>query len=259
MNDTAENPSDSVARFQSLRKPLQLALTLLALALVLASMGASGGVYPHDETLRESTLGKLAAWMADQSGKEADELLSPLARYADHWANELGDDALDPEILFISIRNFRLLYYGAIILMLVYAAMTIMPRPRAGAKTPVRRHPDAGWPAVLRAGARWQQRAAALGIGDPGLARRLGGGAGQGQPGSRFLSGAVLLLRRLGSGQSLRRFGKLQNPAATTALELSNRSDDGRGAGGSRRGPGGLRHRRSQSPGRLDAAASAQG
>ncbi len=120
----------SHSRLQKLRKPSQLALTLLALALVLASMGESGGVDLQDETLRESTLGRLALWMADQSGKAADELLSPLARYADHWANELGEDALDAEMLFIAIRNIRLLYYGALILMLVYAAMAVFLRPR---------------------------------------------------------------------------------------------------------------------------------
>ncbi len=130
MTDITIASSTPAYRFQRLRKPALLGLTLLALALVLASLGASGGVDLHEETLQESTLGKLAIWMAEQSGKDPDEILSPLAQYADNWANELGAEELDPEILFTSIRNFRILYYGLIILMLVYAAMAIVLRPK---------------------------------------------------------------------------------------------------------------------------------
>ena len=129
MTDIALEPSSTNFRFQGWRKAALLGLTLLALALALLSLGALGGIEPYDEVLRESTLGKLAGWMADQSGKDPDEILSPLAQYADHWANELGEDALDPEILFTSIRSLRALYYGAIVLLLVYAAMAVFVRP----------------------------------------------------------------------------------------------------------------------------------
>ena len=130
MTDNSTAPLKPEARFQRLRKPSLLALTLLALALALTSLGASGGVNPHEEALVESTLGKLAIWMADQSGNEPDEIRSPLAQYADNWANELGKDQLDAEILFTSIRNFRILYYGLIIVLLVYAALAIAARPQ---------------------------------------------------------------------------------------------------------------------------------
>ena len=129
MTEFSAEPSTSDSRFQRLRKPVLLALTLLALALVFNSFGASGGPSLHEETLVESTLGKLAVWMADQSGAEPDEILSPLAQYADSWANELGADELDPALLFTAIRNFRMLYYGAIILLLVYAVMASVLRP----------------------------------------------------------------------------------------------------------------------------------
>jgi len=129
MTDFSAEPSFPDTRLQRLRKPVLLALTLLALALVLNAMGASGGLELHEEALVESTLGKLAIWMADQSGNEPDEILSPLAQYADNWANELGAEELDPALLFAGIRNFRILYYGAIILLLVYAVMAIVLRP----------------------------------------------------------------------------------------------------------------------------------
>jgi len=129
MTDISVEPSTADSRFRRLRKPILLALTLLALALVLASLSASGGVDLREDALVESTLGKLAIWMADQSGNEPEEILSPLAQYADNWANALGADELDAAILFTSIRNFRVLYYGAIILLLVYAVMAVVARP----------------------------------------------------------------------------------------------------------------------------------
>ncbi|MCY3833004.1 MAG: ABC transporter permease [Chloroflexi bacterium] len=129
MSDIIVEPSSSASRFRRLRRPLLLGLTLLALALVLGSLAASGGVDLREEALIESTLGKLAIWMADQSGNEPEEIQSPLAQYADNWANELGADELDASILFTSIRNLRVLYYGGIILLLVYAVMAVLARP----------------------------------------------------------------------------------------------------------------------------------
>ena len=129
MTNIAIEPSTTASRFRRLRKPILLGLTLLALALVLGSLAASGGVDLREEALVESTLGKLAIWMADQSGNDPEEIRSPLAQYADNWANELGADELDAAILFTSIRNLRVLYYGAIILLLVYAVMAVLLRP----------------------------------------------------------------------------------------------------------------------------------
>ena len=78
----------------------------------------------------ESTLGRLATWMADQTENEPDEILSPWARYADNWADELGLEALDAEILYTSMRNMRSAYYGLIVVLLVYTLMAIVLRPR---------------------------------------------------------------------------------------------------------------------------------
>ena len=130
MTEISVEPPIPNTRLQQLQKPTLLALTLLALALVLSVLGSFGGLELEPEALAESTLGRLAIWMADQSGNHPDEILSPLAQYADNWGNELGMEALDPAILFNSIRNFRSLYYGVIVLLLVYAVMAIFVRPK---------------------------------------------------------------------------------------------------------------------------------
>ncbi len=113
----------------TMRKFLLLGLTLLAILLTLDALGSFGGIRLEEEALAESTLGRLASWMAEQSGNEPEEILSPLAQYADDWANQLGMAELDRAILFDSIRNFRAVYYGAIILLLVYALLAIFIRP----------------------------------------------------------------------------------------------------------------------------------
>ena len=126
---TIELPSQD-SRFRHLQKPLQIALTLLALALVLNLWSNFGGLALDDDALLESTLGRLATWMADQTGNDPEEILSPWARYADNWANELGARELDPEILYTSMRNLRIAYYGLIVVLLVYTLMAIVVRPR---------------------------------------------------------------------------------------------------------------------------------
>ena len=113
-----------------LHKPVLLGLTALALLLVISLLGGFGGIELDDAALAESTLGRLASWMAEQSGNEPDEIRSPLAHYADSWANELGMDQLDRQILFTSIRHLRALYYGVIIALLGLALLAIVIRPR---------------------------------------------------------------------------------------------------------------------------------
>ena len=130
MTDFAVEPLTRDARFRPLRKPAQIALTLLALALVLNLWSSFGGLALDDDALLESTLGKLATWMADQSGNDPEEILSPLAAYADNWANELGKERLDPDILYTSMRNLRIAYYALIVMLLVYTLMAAFVRPR---------------------------------------------------------------------------------------------------------------------------------
>jgi len=134
MTNITIEPSTPASRFQRLRKPALLALTLLALALVLNLWSSFGGLALNDDALLESTLGKLATWMAHQTGNDPDEMLSPLAIYAKNWANELGAQELDPDILYTAMRNMRIAYYGLIVLLLVYTLMAIVLRPR---RTPI--------------------------------------------------------------------------------------------------------------------------
>ena len=130
MTDITVEPTASGVRFRNLRKPAQIALTLLALALVLNLWSGFGGLALDDEALLESTWGKLATWMADQTGNEPDEIRSPLAIYAENWANELGARELDAAILYRAMRNMLIAYCGLIVLLLVYTLMAIVIRPR---------------------------------------------------------------------------------------------------------------------------------
>ena len=130
MNTNATEEIITDSRFQPLRLPFLLALTLLALALVLNLLSNLGGLALDDEVLLESTLGRLATWMAHQTGNDPEEILSPWAIYAENWANELGAAELDPDILYTAMRNLRIAYYGLIVLLLVYTLMAIVVRPR---------------------------------------------------------------------------------------------------------------------------------
>ena len=126
---TIETPIPD-SRLQSLQKPFLLALTLLNLALVLSLWGSFGGVALDDDMLVESTLGKLATWMAVQSGNDPEDILSPWSKYADNWGNELGMAELHPEILYTALRNLHIAYFGFIVVLLVYTVMAIAVRPQ---------------------------------------------------------------------------------------------------------------------------------
>ena len=130
MNDITAEPASADKSQSPWRKPTQLGLTLLALALVLSLWSSFGGLALDDEAMLESTLGRLATWMADQTENDPEEILSPLAQYADNWAAELGLEALDAEILYTSMRNMCSAYYGLIVVLLVYTLMAIVLRPR---------------------------------------------------------------------------------------------------------------------------------
>ena len=120
---------------QRFKQPLLLGLTLVALGLVLGLLAQYNASTYDDDLQAESTLGRLAIWMADQSGNDPDEILSPLAQYADNWANELGAEALAPAVLFDSIRNMRTAYLGLVALLLVIAMVAQFARPLAAQKS----------------------------------------------------------------------------------------------------------------------------
>ena len=122
-------PSSPAARLHDMRNFLLFVLTLAALVAVLSLMSTYNGLTLDDELAAESTLGRMALWMADQTGNDPDDILSPLAQYADNWANELGLEELDPAILFDSLRSLGNVYFGVIVLILLAALAGIVFRP----------------------------------------------------------------------------------------------------------------------------------
>lgn len=124
-------PTMPATRLHQMRKPILLILTLVALAMVTSLLTSFNNLRNEDALTVESTLGRMALWMADQSGNEPEDILSPLAQYADSWANELGKEALDPGILLDSLRNLGNIYFGIIILILLAALAGVFLRPSA--------------------------------------------------------------------------------------------------------------------------------
>lgn len=131
MTAIATAPASPTALTYNARKVLLILLTLAALVPVLSLMSTYNGLTLDDELAAESTLGRLALWMADQTGNDPDEVLSPLAQYADNWANELGMEELDPAVLFDSLRNLGNVYFGVIVVILLAALAGIILRPRS--------------------------------------------------------------------------------------------------------------------------------
>ena len=124
-------PASPAAWTQRFRQTLLPGLTLVALGLVLSLLAQYNSSTFDDAIQVESTLGRLATWMAEQSENEPEDIRSPLAQYADNWANELGAEALDPAVLFNSIGNMRSAYLGLIALILLIALAAQFARPLA--------------------------------------------------------------------------------------------------------------------------------
>ncbi len=121
---TATRPGLPVTR----QHMLLLALTLLAGGLALTLLADFNALGLDGAPMTESTLGRLALWMADQSGNDAADIHSPLAQYAANWAHELGLEELDAALLLQGIRNFGLLYVGSIAALLLLALVGIFAR-----------------------------------------------------------------------------------------------------------------------------------
>ena len=131
MSAISAAPTLPAARPHQLRKPLLIMLTLVALLAVLSLMSTYNGLAIEDELAAESTLGRLALWMADQTSNDPDEILSPLAQYAENWANELSLEELDAGIIFDSLRNLGNVFFGIIVLTLLAALAGTFVQPTA--------------------------------------------------------------------------------------------------------------------------------
>ena len=134
MNGLAIVPTMPSTSWQPLRRLLLLGALALALALTISLLGMYRTLPIDDDLVTEATLGRLALWMAEQSGAEADERQSPLAHYAADWAAQLGQDELEPAVLLRALANLRSLYLGAVALLLalaLLAALRINPNAKA--------------------------------------------------------------------------------------------------------------------------------
>lgn len=83
----------------------RLAAIVLALAAGLALLSIAGSyaaLKADDPALAESTFGKLAVWMADQSGKDAPESL--FGQWAKSWAAARGEATLDEAAAVTAMR-----------------------------------------------------------------------------------------------------------------------------------------------------------
>ncbi len=114
------------ARGQTLRLPVLLCATLLALVLTLSLLAMYGSLPLDAELALESTAGRLATWMARQSGGDPDELQSPFARLAHNWAVQLGQDELQPAQPLEVVAYARSLYLAGIALLLAWSLLAAL-------------------------------------------------------------------------------------------------------------------------------------
>lgn len=85
--------------------------------LVLVFIGISGALSNQfkaltldDPLLLDSTVGELAIWMADQTTE--DEIESFIAQSAENWAQSLGQESIEPDLILASMQNGLFLWAG---------------------------------------------------------------------------------------------------------------------------------------------------
>jgi len=120
---------DKPTPLQPLQKPVLIVLVLVALGLVFTVFTTFQNLTTEDELLLESTVGQLAIWMAEQTENDPEDIVSPIAHYAVHWASELGLDELDPEIPLSAMRNGLILEAGLLLVLVVVGSITLFIRP----------------------------------------------------------------------------------------------------------------------------------
>ena len=113
-------------RGQSLRMPVLLGGIILALALTLSLLALYASLPLDAELATESTPGRLALWLARQSGNAPDELESPWARLAQARAVQLGQDELQPAQILSAVSTLRAIYLAGIAILLGLACATVL-------------------------------------------------------------------------------------------------------------------------------------
>ena len=126
MTDISLEPS---VPSQQLQKPVIIILALVALGLVFTIFTTIQNLTTEDDLLIESTVGQLAIWMAEQTENDPEDILSPIAQYADNWATELGLEELPPSIPLTTMRNGLILELGLILALLIIGSLMIFIKP----------------------------------------------------------------------------------------------------------------------------------
>jgi len=126
---TAPIADRSSNNLQQVQKPVIVILTLIAIGLVFGLLSTFQNATTDDEILVESTVGQLAIWMADQTENDPEEILSPLAQYANAWANDLGEEELDPAIVLDVMRNGVVIWAGLTIALLSAGLIVLFVMP----------------------------------------------------------------------------------------------------------------------------------
>jgi len=126
MTDISLEPS---VPSQHLQKPVIIILALVALGLVFTIFTTIQNLTTEDDLLIESTVGQLAIWMAEQTENDPEDILSPIAQYADNWATELGLEELPPSIPLTTMRNGLILELGLILALLIIGSLMIFIKP----------------------------------------------------------------------------------------------------------------------------------
>ena len=133
MNEISVDPaltsatSSNISR--SYQTPTLLVLSVLVFGLVLTVLSILLNATMDTEVLVESTVGQLAIWMAEQSGNDPEDIISPLAQYADNWANDLGVDELDPAITLVMMKNGLVVWLGITLWLIVMGLIVLFLKP----------------------------------------------------------------------------------------------------------------------------------
>ncbi len=115
---------------QNLRNPVLIVLALVGLSLVFTVFTTFQSLTTEDELLVESTVGQLAIWMAGQTENDPEDIISPIAQYADNWATELGLEELPPNIPLSAMRNGLILEAGILLVLVIVGAITLFIKPK---------------------------------------------------------------------------------------------------------------------------------
>ena len=116
--------TSSGIQWARLRIPLFLLLAVVAVGIALNLLTAFNNLTVDDALLTDSTLGELAVWMADQT--EEEEIESVLGQYAENWAQSIGEETLDSEILLVAMRNSLVIWTGLVIVLTIVGVLGVL-------------------------------------------------------------------------------------------------------------------------------------